>query len=149
MHWGVVAVTAAVLGTYAVANLRLIMYPAPRVYGVNVFDGLIELRQRFPERRVVLFSKRDEIIAWITGPKALLGRVYRLTDTVSVQSELATEQLRSVCATPSIACYEGGADAASYAAAAAPLGACLKPFPLLNSTELHCFECDPTACAAS
>jgi len=30
------------------------------VYGVNLLDALIELRQRFPERRVLLLTTREE-----------------------------------------------------------------------------------------
>ena len=77
------ALLVATVGIYAAANLRLISSPDPWVYGFNAYDGLIELRQRFPERRVVFFSSREEMPELVLGPRSLWNRAYRLADTGS------------------------------------------------------------------
>src|SRR5207249_6767790 len=74
-----VVLVGAVLAVYAINNMGLIMFPAPAVYGTNVFDGLIELRQRFPDRRVVMVTTREDI-QHALGPEEMLQLAYRLLD---------------------------------------------------------------------
>jgi heme/copper-type cytochrome/quinol oxidase subunit 4 len=149
MHAASSGLTVVLLGAYVAVNLHLIMYPPPRIYGTNLFDGLVELRQCFPEKPVVLFSSRDHMPEWVLGPESPVDRFYHLRDTVTVQPELTFPRLQGACAAHSVLCYEPNFDAAAFDAMAGPMRPCLKPFPLLNSEEMRCVECDPTACALS
>jgi hypothetical protein len=141
--------TVALLGASTVVNLRLIMFPAERIYGTNVFDGLIELRQRYPSKPVVLFSSREHMPEWVLGPESPVNNFYHLKDTVVVQPELTAERLQGACQAHSVVCYEPNFDTAGFDAMSATLRPCLARFHMLNTEELRCLECDLSACPVS
>ena len=45
------------LGVYVPNNFRLMMFPPAGIYGSNMFDGLIELHQRYPSRQGHSFAQ--------------------------------------------------------------------------------------------
>src|SRR5689334_7990489 len=111
-------------------------------------DAMIEMRQRFPEQRVVLFSSREHMPEWVLGPGTLMTRAYHLQDTVAVQPRLTADELRTACAARATVCYEPNFDAAAFDDMVGPARPCLHPLDLLNTNEARCFRCDPAACAA-
>ena len=142
---GAIGITAAVMGASAVANLLVIIYPTFALYGVNVFDAMIELRQRFPERRVVLFSSRSEIVKELLRPDGFYSQSYHLRDTVSSQHKFTPEALQSACDVHAIICYEPNPDAAVMDAMLASMPERVRQFPILNANEVRCLECAPPA----
>jgi hypothetical protein len=146
---GVIGITALAMGAYAVANLLLIIYPTFAWYGVNVFDAMIELRQRFPDRRVVLFSSRGEIVNELLRPDGLYTQSYHLGDTVTSQHQFTSEALQAACAAQAIICYEPKADATAMKAMVDPMRDRMREFPILNADEVRCFECEPAGAAPS
>ena len=142
---GVVAVTAAVMGAYAVANLLMIVYPTFALYGVNVFDAMIELRQRFPERPVVLFSSRAEIVKELLRPDGFYSENYHLRDTLTSQHKFTPEALQTACSAHAIICYEPNPDAAAMEQMVGPVKETVHDFPILNANEVRCLECTTPA----
>lgn len=134
-------VIVASIAAYATKNYLLVRYPAQRVYGVNVFDGMIELRQRYPERGTTFFTQRKEIAAMLLDRNGLYGGDYRLVDTLEVKMELTEPEWRKACNAGRIICYEQNFDEAIIRELVKPFRDKLRPFPLLNATELTCFEC--------
>jgi hypothetical protein len=130
----------AVVAVYAVGNFLLIAHPARGVYGINVFDGLIALRQRFPERHVLLLATR-EVYAKAITPESIFQQAYRLLDRVEIVADFSDAQVRRACGAQMLICYEPNMDAARFAPLLAKYKAMLKPFPLLNSVEMVCYDC--------
>jgi len=147
-QWGIAGLTFLIIGAYAGANLRIVMYPQPKVYGINVFDGMIELRQRYPERRVVLFSTRPNMEKWVLGSESSFEDFYHLSDTVRVVAELSEAQLHAACDTPGLICFEPHFDP-EFPRMVAPWQRCVKPFPLLNAEEVLCYACDLRECGVA
>jgi len=135
----VAALVAAALCVYAGANLSLIASPKSGVYGINAFDGLIELRQRFAERRVVFFTSRKHMRQWTLGRDSFVRSAYHLDDTVEVEQSITESALTSACRAGAILCYEPAFDRVRFRPLAQKFNA--QPFPLLNSRELRCYEC--------
>jgi len=125
------------------------MYPAPAVYGTNVFDGLIELRQRFPARRVLMVTTREDI-QHALGPEEMLQLAYRLLDQVVVDPHCEAATVERACQERAILCYEPNWDRTRFDPVLAHYTSSLRRFTLLNSVELVCFDClsAPTTAAS-
>lgn len=145
MRWLNIAVTVAVIGVYAVANVRLLVSPVPRVYGYNVSDAMIELRQRFPDRHVRLFSSRNDL-GEMLGPESLVNELYHVQDTVTINPVLTAMELQQACAAHALICYEPNFDTADFTNMIRTAKPCLQPLPLLNTLEAACFNCDTATC---
>ncbi len=136
---GAVLVSAGVLCAYGVANLWIISFPEAGTYGSNVFDGLVELRQRFPERQVRLLGSRPEHGGAVAG--RFLDRAYHVADTVRLSVDFSASFVERTCREGSLLCVEPNYDRARLEPIFGAYGHILEPFPLLNSRELRCYEC--------
>jgi hypothetical protein len=143
-----VVLVVAALTVYAGANLQLIISPAPGVYGFNVFDGLIEMRQRFADRHVFLLVSRPESLA-LADPTRLTQVAYRVADQLTTDPTFAETTIERACEQRALVCYE--AVIASDRERMRPLldkyQGRLVRLPLLNSTQMYCYECVPAPVA--
>lgn len=130
--------TLAAIGSAAAVGFALIENPKPHTYGHNVFDGLIEMRQRFADRDLVLFTNRplEEPLA----PDSLFQISYGIADRLTLVKTADAIALASYCARGALFCYEANhvAEAAEALLAAAPEW---QPIEVINSFELRCAEC--------
>jgi hypothetical protein len=134
---------AVALTVYAVANVRLIMFPRPALYGTNVFDAFIELRQRFPERRVLFLTTKDEHRTTL-APDGIYNESYKLLDQLSIESTFDDATVERACAQHLLLCYEPNMDRDRWRPLGAKYAARLQPFALLNTRELVCYDCVPS-----
>lgn len=130
----------ASIAVYIVRNLELIARPAPYTYGVNAFDGLIELRQRHSELRVMLLTSRSTIRDAL-APHEMLHVAYRLRDTIEVEESFDETTIEPVCRERGVICYEPNFDQERIDRLLEPRRDRIEPFPLLNSAELICVRC--------
>lgn len=137
-----VAATAIAIAiyVYVVGSVAVIMYPTPGLYGTNSFDGLIELRQRFPERRVVFLTSRD-VYQTALVPKGFFDDAYQLMDQVTVESNFSEATIDHVCHERSLVCTELDFEHEQFDRLLQKYAAALTRFPLLNSTSLSCYQC--------
>lgn len=141
-RYAVTCLVIAAIAVYGFTNMRLIMYPQRGVYGNNIFDGLIELRQRHPDRAVVLVTSR-EIISETLGRTGLFHVAYRIADRLTVSSVLADSTVEHACDAQALLCYEPNADRDRMQPILDRYQGRLRDFPLLNSVQLVCYECGP------
>jgi hypothetical protein len=142
-RWGrraVAVLVAAMLAVYARTNLWLIIFPEPAVYGLNVFDGIIELRQRFPERRVLLMTQREGLRAAFEAD-GIYQTAYKILDNLTFEQTFADSTVAHACAQHAVLCYEPAFDQERMQPLLDSHRSTLEPFPLLNSVELVCYEC--------
>lgn len=137
---GVAILVVASLAVYAGRNFQLIYDPPRLTYGVNVFDGLIELRQRYPDTPVVLLTSR-ETIRNALRPEEMVAIGYRLLDTTRVEGSFSDAVVEDACRRRGLLCYEPTFDRESMAPLLRAHASRLEPFPLLNSAELVCVRC--------
>jgi hypothetical protein len=140
-----ISLVALTMVVYAAANLQLISSPLKGVYGVNIFDGLIELRQRFSDRRVVVFSSRSVLTNDLVAPSSFFNQTYHLRDTVALERSFEPHTLETACASRPVVCYEPSFDGESFQRMSALMRDRLQPFELLNTQEMQCFECAAVA----
>jgi hypothetical protein len=137
----VVGGTAVVLVTYGAMNLRAIQNPHNGMYGVNLFDGLIQLRQTHPEQKLFVFSSRD-----LREPLAMDGLfqfAYGLMDNVTMTPVFTAEEFERGCALNALLCYEPNFDMERFDALVKTFGERLTKFEVVNSQELRCYRCLP------
>ncbi|MBI4519170.1 MAG: hypothetical protein HY699_25545 [Deltaproteobacteria bacterium] len=134
------ALVVVALGVYAAANFLLIAHPAKGIYGINVYDGLIELRQRHPQRRVVLLSSREDFTR-VLAPEGFFGQEYELAGRLTVELSFEPAVVAAACEQRLVICYEPNADRSRFEPLLQRYGEVLKPFELLNSVEMVCYEC--------
>jgi hypothetical protein len=135
-----VAALSGSIAIYAINNLSLIMHPEPAVYGVNLLDALIELRQRFPERRVLLLTTREDYPRILT-PDSFFQQAYKLMDQVTVETTIDAAAIERTCREQMVTCYEPNTDRERFDPLYRQYESVLRRFPLLNTTELVCYEC--------
>jgi len=133
-------VVVASIVVYGLRNIALIMFPKPMVYGGNVFDGMVEIRQRFPGRPVLLLTQR-EVLRTSFAPGELLHLAYGVADTVTIESAFTPESIQRGCDRAMIICYEPNYDRQRMESLVRDSGISLRRFPLMNSFEAVCFEC--------
>ena len=132
--------TVSAIGIYVVGSLGVIMYPTPGLYGSNSFDGLIELRQRFPDRRVVFLTSRDGYRTALV-PKGVFDDAYHVMDQLTVESDFSEAAVSRACHGQSIVCAELAFDGEPFKRVLQDHALGLVPFPILNSTSLSCYQC--------
>lgn len=137
---GLMALLGVTLVVYAGANLLLITHPAPGEYGNNVYDGLIELRQRRADRRV-LFLTSNKVHAENLAPEEFFQQAYGVRDQLTIDDQFIEETLVWACAEHLLICYEPNRDRLLFHPLMTRFGEALKAVPLLNSRELTCFDC--------
>jgi hypothetical protein len=139
--WHVWLPTVLVLCASAATNARTVIFPPPAMYGSTVLDGLIELRQGYPDRMVVLFTSRgSEVTYSVLSPDSTVAREYHLADTVVIESRFAAAALAAARDAAAVICYEPEFDKDAFAAMVTPTGALLSRLPLRNTWDLYCYE---------
>lgn len=133
------SLVVVVLAVYAAGSFRVLAEPPPGLYGTNTFDGLIELRQRFPERGVLLVTTRPEYVRDLRED-SFFHEAYRLADRVATDERRSGAAVERACAEQRLLCYEAHMEPPFIAVVEAHSHR-LETFPLLNSKELRCFEC--------
>jgi hypothetical protein len=137
---GAWALTAGALTISVAANARLIITPPRGMYGFTVFDGLIELRQRFPHQLVTLFTSRgSEFANAVQGPESAVAREYQVTDIVILEERFDAAGLADACAAQALLCYEPEFDQESFATMMTPYGALLSRVEFYDSQDMQCF----------
>lgn len=141
LAWAVVAVAVAYT---TVANAWLIYDPPPFIYGDTMFDGMIEMRQRFPERKAILITSRPTYID-VLQEKEFFHQAYGVRDVFEVTSAFDDATVDLACRDARVLCYEANwqPDAESFRALMARHSARFEPdpLPLLNSRVLWCYRC--------
>jgi hypothetical protein len=135
-----VGIIALALAIYVGANLKLMMFPPAQMYGLNAFDGVIELRQRFPERHVFLITSREGLQHAFEAD-GTYQLAYRLLDNLTFGHTFAESAIEQICREGALLCYEPAFDLERMQPLLARYQNVLTPFPLLNSIELVCYEC--------
>jgi hypothetical protein len=139
------AATAAAclaVGAYAVVGASLVIHP-DRFRDGNVYDGLIQMRQLLPDRKVLVFSAQPWIGAEVRNPGVVINDAYHVSDTVRVTQTIDEATVAASCSEGTILCYSSPTgDQAAFDHATA--GYQLRKVRQLQPGELRCFECAPT-----
>lgn len=135
----VVGTTAVVLVFYGAMNARAILNPHNGMYGVNIYDGLIQLRQTDPQRQVFVFTSRN--FGEALSKESLFQYVYHLMDNVTMTAEFTREEFERACIPGNLLCYEPNFDQATFQPLVDALPGRLKRFEVVNTQEMRCFEC--------
>lgn len=133
-----VLLAVASLATSAVLGLQLIVTPRPSQYGYNIFDGVIELRQRFADRDKVLFTDRR---AQDLAPGGAFDEVYDVRHRLTVATEVGAPLLDDLCGQRTLFCYELNAVVEPLAAPLIERDPRWQPVQLLNAREMRCYDC--------
>ncbi len=141
LHRSAAAVTATAICVYAAGSLAVTVSPTPGLDGSNSFDGFIELRQRFPDRAVVFLSSRQGYRAALV-PKSFFDTAYHLLDQLTIESDFSKTTIDHVCQTNSIVCTEPDYEREQFDPLLQKYPAALRPFPILNSHTLRCYQCN-------
>ncbi len=139
-------VVGAVAFTTA-AQAWLIYDPPPFIYGDTMFDGMIEMRQRFPDLRAILLTSRPTYLE-VLRHEDFYHQAYGVRDQFDVTSAFDATVVERACAEKSLLCYEANwlPDVESFRALMTEHGHRFdqQPMPLLNSRVLWCYRCvDP------
>jgi hypothetical protein len=149
LSYGAWALTAAALAVSVSANARLVVTPPRAMYGFTVFDGLIELRQRYPQQLVTLFTSRGpEFASAVLSPESVVAREYKVTDTVILEERIDAAGLADACASQALLCYEPEFDEEAFTTMVAPYGPELVSFEFFNSQDMRCFRPLPSVAGA-
>lgn len=122
----------------AVIGLRVIADPPPIMYGYNIFDGLIEIHQRFGDRDLVLLSRRQAEPDLCRD--CLFDKIYGIAQRLSVIAEADRQTLDDACRRRALFCFEHTVDQDQARQLLKDDGR-WTPFPLLNGTEIKCYDC--------
>jgi hypothetical protein len=140
---GVVGATAVVLLVYGALNVRAMMNPHQGMYGVNLFDGLIQLRQTHPDQKIFLFTSRQGLKEALSKD-GLFQFAYGLMDNVTMTDRFDDAEVERACQADAMLCYEPNFDMQSFDPLVTARGERLQKFEIVNSQELRCFECVPS-----
>ena len=141
--WGVVSLLllAVFAVTYTLASASLFVHPERFGFGGNVFDGIVQMRQRFPDRKVLVFAPQKNIKDEVDDPRALLNESYHVAETVSVTRTIDAGTVDAACAAHTILCdHTLPQNREDLARAAA--GHQLRHVDVFAVSELQCFECE-------
>lgn len=120
-------------------GFQVILYPPVGMYGSNPLDGLIEIRQRFADHKVIAVT-RDTRVPEAFHEDDVLNMTYHVSENVRLQAEVSEDDWKSLCEKPMLFCYEHNREG-EYVAPMLAAHPELKPVTLLNTTELRCFRC--------
>lgn len=134
------AVLAAVVLTYPPLNVRIINRAGLAMYGDTPTDGLVELRQRFPDRRVRLASRMRDTVQQLK-PGDFLDASYDVLRNLTVDPRPSAAFVIDACANREVLCRELRPLDLDVSAVLRDHSASLQRFPLLNATEMVCYEC--------
>ncbi len=137
---GVVGVASVALVVYGANNLRAILNPHQGMYGVNIFDGLIQMRQTHPQQKIFLFTSREGLKEPL-AKDGLFQFVYALMDNVTMTGKFDDAEIERACQARAFVCYEPNFDMDRFDPLVTARGARLRKFEIVNSQELRCFAC--------
>jgi len=135
------AVTATAFlaaGVYAVVGATLLIYP-DRFDG-NLYDGLIQLRQRFPDRKVLVFSPQPWVGEEVRNPESVINNVYHVSDTTLVTQTIDESTVAETCSAGTMLCYYARPENKEDLDRATA-GHQLRRVGLFQEAELQCFDC--------
>ncbi|MFI5397545.1 MAG: hypothetical protein ACHQ9S_18570 [Candidatus Binatia bacterium] len=137
------AVTGAgflAVAAYALASASLFVYPERFGFGGNLFDGIVQMRQRFPDRKVLIFAPQKNIKDEVDDPRTMLNESYHVAETVSVTRTIDAATVDAACAAHAILCdHTLPQNREDLARAAA--GHQLRQVDVFAVSDLQCFEC--------
>jgi hypothetical protein len=140
--FGYRAVTATAflaVGIYVVVSASLLIYPTR--FGGNVYDGLVQVHQRFPDRKVLVFSPQPWIGADLANPNTIINQVYHVGETVAATGTIDDDLVGATCSAGTMLCeYMQPGTAQQFGRATA--GHKLRKVDLNAVEELQCFECN-------
>jgi hypothetical protein len=131
---------ASGLCVYVAANMLVLIYPAPAMYGLGAFDGFVELRQRFADRTVVLLTTREDMPR-VLARDSFFHQAYKVADQLVLEARFEDDVIERACAEQAIVCYEPNLDRTRFDPLQARHARRLVRLPLLNSVELICYQC--------
>lgn len=134
------ALAAGAIASAAWIGLNLIQNPQPHTYGHNVFDGLIEMRQRYPQHAIVLLTPRP--LGEDLAPGNLLDLAYGIGDGTRLVARLDAKGLGALCNDTTLFCHEPN-HAGDAAEALLAGDTRWRAVEVLNSFELRCARCVP------
>jgi hypothetical protein len=128
-----VTVTAFLaVAAYVVVNATFIIVPTR--YDGNVFDGMVQVHQRFPDRTVLVLAEEPGIKAEVDDPNSVINMVYDVSKTVKVVQAIPQDW------SGSILCYydhlENNREQFNRATSAYHL----RRIGLFDNMELVCFD---------
>ncbi len=140
LYGAVAGLAFAVVGAYVLATASLFVHPEQFRFGGNIFDGMVQIRQRFPERRVVLFATQTNIKQDVEDRSALINSAYRVGETVAVTPTIDAATVSAACAAGKILCYHNKPeDRPTFERATADSH--LRKIEVYAVGEMQCFEC--------
>jgi len=139
---GVVGITSVVLVFYGAMNVRAMLNPHQGMYGVNIFDGLIQLHQTNPGQKIFLFTSR-KFLEEPLSKDGLFQFAYGLMDDVTMTGKFDEAEIERACAADALICYEPNFDMERIDPLVTVFGPRLQKFEVVNSQELRCFQCVP------
>lgn len=136
----VTAVGFLAVAVYTLAGASLFVYPERFGFGGNLFDGIVQMRQRFPDRKVLVFAPQKNIKDEVDDPRTMLNESYHVAETVAVTRTIDAGMVDAACATHTILCdHTLPQNREDLARAAA--GHHLRQVDVFAVSELQCFEC--------
>lgn len=145
--WGrfvTVPLVALSIGLYCYGSFAAILDPAPGQYGVNVYDGLIELRQRHPEQRVLLLTTRADYLNSL-HPDEFFHQQYSILDNLEIApDDFHDDLVARACREKLLLCCDVRFEQQRREAFVRRHATTLEWFPLLNSREMYCYACRTT-----
>ncbi len=137
------AVTAVAFGAvaaYAFASATLFVHPEQFGFGGNIFDGIVQMHQRFPDRKVLVFTPQVNVKDDVDDPHTLLNEGYHVAENVAVTPTIDAGLVSAACAARTILCYHGKPEnRAQFESAAAEQR--LRKVEVYAVSELLCAEC--------
>ncbi len=134
------AMTCGAIALYVVANASFFVYPERFAFGGGVFDGLVQLHQRFPDRQVLLFATQANIKEIVEDPNEMFNSAYHIHDTITVTSTLDTAEVDATCRAGKILCYHNApSDRATFLQVTAAQH--VRAIDLYAIFDVHCVEC--------
>lgn len=137
-RWAVATTAVGALVVSAAQHTQVFLSPAPRAFGINLWDGLIEMDQRVGAP-VVLFSTRPHVATLLSNRGDIVNLLYQLPDKVVVEHEYTEASIRAACRKAPVLCYEtiAGNVEMEQLLVAIPH----QPIEVLNSIDIQCFSC--------
>ena len=133
------AAFAAVLA-YTLASASLFVYPERFRFGGNVIDGIVQMRQRFSDRKVLVFAPQESFKTALEDPAGIFNQGYHVAETVSVTRTIDPSVVDAACTAQVILCYCMQPENREQFERAAS-GRKLRKIDVYATVELQCFEC--------
>ncbi len=141
---------ARVLGGFGCAGLFVwyiygsaitIIHPVDGLYGYNAMDGVIEVHQRFADRRIALVTRREDLVENLRRG-SLYDRAYRLSDNMSAVDDWLSRGVDRSCVDFDVLCFDVSEEREEpWSELASKDFGGLAAVRIRNSTEIRCVFC--------